>query len=84
MSFDIKDCTQHDIQILVEKWVSKYKQKWPQNGRVASEIQRFISANNQGMYQWVSLVLDVTYRYGEAENDAIRALKDFPLGLVPM
>ncbi|KAL8789665.1 MAG: hypothetical protein Q9195_006718 [Heterodermia aff. obscurata] len=84
MAFDISQYTKEDIKIFVHKKVNHYHRKWPNQEAFGGEIEQFLLGNSQGMYQWVSLVLDVIDRYGESTDEARRALVDFPTGLQAM
>lgn len=63
MAFDIGQYTKEDIKLFVRKKVSHYLQKWPNQEAFGGEIEQVLLGNSQGMYQWVSLVLDVIDRY---------------------
>ena len=84
MAFDISQYTKEDIRSFVHKKVSHYIQKWPNQEALGGEVEQVLLGNSQGMYQWVSLVLDVIDRYGESTDEARRALVDFPTGLQAM
>ena len=84
MAFNIKDLTDEDICVFIRKRVDAYCQKWPDNAAFARGLEPFLRGNNRGMYQWVSLVMDVIDRYGNSTKEAEHALNNFPRGLEGM
>ena len=84
MAFDIVDYTREDIKLFIRKRVNLYREKWPDHTVVAARVEDVLLRQNQGMYQWVTLVLDVIERYGASAGEASRALEDFPTGLQAM
>ena len=84
MAFDVIDYTREDIKLFIHKRVNLYRQRWSDHADLAAHIEEVLLRNSQGMYQWVTLVLDVIERYGTSADEASRAFEDFPTGLQAM
>ena len=80
-SFNIVDYTEQNISHFIDRRLDSVMARWPNIQCLQSQISCSLKTRCQGMFHWVSLILELISSYGESEDDIRKLLDDFPVGL---